>query len=242
MARAKTPWRDRAGRFSALKFFSIIGLFVPAILLALDWYLGNLGPRPITEAIHATGQWTERLLLGALAITPMRFVLRAPRLVLVRRMLGVGALVYALAHVFLYALDEKFRMLHVATEIFVRFYLTIGFVALLGLVALGATSTDRTTRWMGKKWKRLHRAGYAIAALTVVHYTLQARPNISGPALAFGIFVWLLLWRTLPTTQQQSPLALLLLTLGFLLFPLAKHAWDSLQPKPPDGAAKGEPR
>ena len=47
----------------------------------------------------------------------------------------------------------------------------------------------------------------------------------------FGIFV-----------NRPISLVLLLLTLAFLLFPLAKRAWLALQPKKPDGAAPGEPR
>ena len=50
-------------------------------------------------------------------------------------------------------------------EIALRIYLTIGFVALLGLAALAATSTDRMVRRLGRRWQTLHRLVYLIALL-----------------------------------------------------------------------------
>jgi hypothetical protein len=61
---------------------------------------------------------------------------------------------------------EAFDIPKVASEIALRFYLTIGFVALLGLAALAATSTDGMVRRLGgRRWQRLHRLVYLIVAL-----------------------------------------------------------------------------
>ena len=75
-------------------------------------------------------------------------------------MLGLTALAYAIAHISLFAYDQNLRLLHVASEIAHRVYLMIGFTALLGLIALGVTSTDASIRQLGKNWKRLHRIVY----------------------------------------------------------------------------------
>src|SRR6185295_6134271 len=101
----------------------------------------------------------------SLAVTPLRRVARFNHLVDVRRMIGVGAFVYAAAHISLYVADQMFDLWKVASEIVLRLYLTIGFIALLGLMALAATSTDAMVRRLGaKRWQRLHQAIYVIAA------------------------------------------------------------------------------
>ena len=55
-----------------------------------------------------------------------------------------------------------------ASEIALRFYLTIGFIALLGLIALGLTSTDAAVRRLGsQRWNRLHALVYPVALLAL---------------------------------------------------------------------------
>ena len=84
--------------------------------LLLRWGVGDLGPRPLTEAIHRSGDWAVRLLVLALAVTPARAVLDWPRVVLVRRMLGVAAAAYAGLHLLLYMADQKWDLVTVASD------------------------------------------------------------------------------------------------------------------------------
>ena len=63
-----------------------------------------------------------------------------------RHTLGVAAFAYALLHLSLYVLDQRFDLAKDAWEMVLRFYLTNGFVALLGLITLAATSFDRAVR------------------------------------------------------------------------------------------------
>ena len=65
-----------------------------------------------------------------------------------------------------------------ALEIVQRFYLTIGFVALLGLVALGSTSTDAAIRRLGSNWGRLHRIVYVIGVLAAFHFFIQSKADV----------------------------------------------------------------
>ncbi len=205
---AKLPWRDRAGRLSTFKLAVFVALFVPGLVLAGQLAADALGARQVNALIHGTGLWTIRLLLVSLAVSPARAVLDWPRILLVRRMIGVTALAYGLAHLSLYVVDQNGRLLHVGEEILHRFYLTIGFVALLGLAALGATSTDAAVRRLGKNWNRLHRLAYPVGVLAVIHATLQSKANISEATLMMGLFVWLMLWRLLPTDWRSRPLVL----------------------------------
>jgi sulfoxide reductase heme-binding subunit YedZ len=230
----KLPWRDRAGRVVPLKLVVFLALFVPGAVLAVQFATGSLGARPLNAVIHGTGLWTIRLLLVALAVTPACAVLDWPRLPLVRRMVGVGALAYGLTHITLYSIDQNGHMLHVAAEIIHRFYLTIGFTALLGLVALGITSTDASVRRMGKNWKRLHRLAYPIGVLAVFHATLQSKVDVSEAMVMAGCFVWLMLWRLLPLEWQRQPLALVpLAVLTSAATAGIEYAWYALATRLP---------
>jgi sulfoxide reductase heme-binding subunit YedZ len=202
------PWIDRQGRFSWLKALVLAGACVPAAFILFWLATGQLGARPVNAALHLSGIWTVRFVLLALAVTPARAVFDRSRVVLVRRMLGVTAMVYALGHFSLFIVDQNFMLLTVVLEIVRRTYLTIGFTALLGLIALGTTSTDAAVRRMGSGWKRLHRLIYPIAVLMLAHHFLQAKVNVSTAVFAAGLFVWLMLWRVLPARVRVQPVAL----------------------------------
>jgi sulfoxide reductase heme-binding subunit YedZ len=202
------PWIDRQRRFSWLKALVLAGAFLPAAFIVFWWTTGQLGALPVNAALHLSGIWTVRFVLLALAVTPARAVFDRSRVVLVRRMLGVTAMVYALGHFSLFVVDQNFVLPTVALEIVKRIYLTIGFTALLGLVALGTTSTDAMVRRMGRGWKRLHRLIYPIAVLMLTHHFLQAKVNVSTAVFAAGLFVWLILWRVLPVWARVRPVAL----------------------------------
>lgn len=192
----KYPWNDYSGRLSPLKLAVFVALFGPGLWVALALSQGWLGARPITEAIHQIGLWTIRLIFIALAITPLRQVLQWSRLILVRRMIGVAAFAYAIAHLSLYAADEMFDIAKVASEIALRIYLTIGFAAVLGLAALAATSTDGMIRRVGaRRWQRLHRLVYLIALLAVVHFWIQSKLEVWEPTIMAGIYAWLMGYR-----------------------------------------------
>jgi sulfoxide reductase heme-binding subunit YedZ len=190
------PWRDRNGDVSPLKAITFALLFIPAILLAEAAWQGALGPKPWAEATHDSGTWAIRLLLLSLAVTPARQVLRQPRIGELRRMVGLAGFAYALLHLLLYAGDLKFDWGKVVSEIVLRFYLTIGFVALLGLGTLAATSTDGMLRRLGgRAWRRLHWLVHPIALLAVVHFTLQSKADVTEPMLMAGLYVWLMAYR-----------------------------------------------
>jgi sulfoxide reductase heme-binding subunit YedZ len=190
------PWQNRGGSFSPLKASVFLALLLPAFWTLFGLIHGSLGPRPLTEAIHQTGLWAVRFLLVSLAISPLRRVLSWPRLILVRRMVGVAAFAYALGHLLLYVWDQGFDLGLVVSEILSRFYLTIGFTGLLLLSALAATSTDGMIRRLGgRRWRNLHRAVYAIGILALVHYVLQSKLDIAEPIAAAGLFLWLMSYR-----------------------------------------------
>ncbi len=228
------PLRDHSGRFSALKAACLLFCLLPAALVLQQALAGTLGARPITEAIHQVGEWTVRLLLLTLAVTPFRVVLDWPRVLLLRRMLGVATACYASLHITLYALDQQWNLWIVAREIVLRFYLTIGFVALLGLLALAITSTDGWQKRLRGRWKKLHRLVFPIAVLGLFHYFIQSKIDVANPTFYAGLFFWLMLWRALPRRWQGRTLALPALAIAAGLATAAVEVlWYALATKVP---------
>ena len=212
-----------------LRLFTLVGLCLPALDLAWRWYTDDLGPRPVTEATHTTGDWTIIFLLLSLAMTPARALFYWMPLVQIRRRIGVATALYAGAHFMIYVLDQKWNLFVVALEIARRFYLTIGFVALLILTVLAITSTDRWQRRLRLNWKRLHWLIYPGAAIALVHFFIQSKLKIGESALAAGLFTWLMLWRALPAKLRTSFLGLAVLTVAATLATVAfETAWYAL--------------
>ncbi len=225
------PWLDRQGRFSTLRAVVFALVLVPALWLALDAWSGQLGSKPWTRAVHDTGTWAMRLLLVTLCVSPLRRILDWSKLIGVRRMLGLSVLAYAAAHLALYCIDLAFDWGLIVSEIVKRFYLIVGMTALLGLVALGATSTDGMIRRLGsRRWQLLHNLVYPITGLSLLHFALQSKIDVTQPALMNGLFALLLVYRGLyrfriaVTTRALVACALL----TGLVTALCETAWYAL--------------
>jgi methionine sulfoxide reductase heme-binding subunit len=226
----RAPWNERNGRFSPLKAIVFAALFAPAIYILWQFESGALQPKPVTEMIHRTGDWAARLILFSLLITPLRKVAQWPKLIAVRRMIGVAAFTYAFTHLTLYVVDQSYNLPHVAAEIALRFYLTIGFVTLLGLGALTATSTDAMIRRLGAaRWNKLHKIIYVLAALALFHYYLQSKADVSSPVLLTGFYLMLMLYRFAVKRLPLWAATLASVALGTTLTALLEAVWYALR-------------
>lgn len=184
------PWTDRQGRLSALKAGTLALVLLPGLWIAWKLATGQMGSKPITAALHETGLWSLRLLLVTLAVTPLRLIAGWGKILSVRRMLGVSALGYALFHFVLFVVDQKYDLVRVGIEIALRFYLTIGFLSLAAMIALGTTSFDSAIRRMGAaRWNRLHMLVYPLTLLALWHGALQSKIDISEHAVMTGVFL-----------------------------------------------------
>ena len=190
------PWTDRAGRTSAIKLVTFIAMLAPAVWMLAEWRLGLLSPRPVTDLVRESGDWAIRILVLSLAVTPLRYVARFNRIILVRRMVGLAALFYTLLHIALWCVDLRFDWLRIAMELVLRLFLTIGLAATLILIALGVTSNDLSIRKLGAaRWNRLHGFVYAATFLSLVHYFMEVRLDASEAALMCGYFILLMSFR-----------------------------------------------
>ncbi len=191
-------WRDAGGGLSALRIGTLAFLLVPVAIAVHDYFTVGFGPRPINDVIHRTGYWALLFLLISLAVTPFRRIGRFGKLLDVRRMIGVGAFVYAAVHIVLYMADQKWNLWKVASEIVLRLYLTIGFMALTGLAVLAITSTDGMVRRLGgKRWQRLHQVVYVLSLLALIHFFQQTKADVWLPTFIAGLFGWMMAYRIL---------------------------------------------
>jgi len=213
-------WRDAAGRLSLLRIAALAFLFVPVAVAIYDYNVEGFGARPLNNVIHRTGYWALIFLMTSLAITPLRRIARFNQLVDVRRMIGVGAFVYAASHISLYVADQMFDLWKVASEIALRLYLTIGFTALLGLTVLAVTSTDGMVRRLGgKRWQRLHNIIYGIGLLALIHFFQQTKADVAVPTFVAGLFGWMIGYRLLIKfrNRREEPPAWMLLALSVVI-------------------------
>jgi len=213
------PWQDRQRRFSRLKASTFALMFVPAIWLLYQIASDQFGPVPLGGMTYWSGVWAMAILLLALAITPALTIFHWRELIVVRRMIGVTALAYSIAHIIIYFALRFWNFPFIAHEMMTRLSLIVATVATIGLVALGATSVDAAVQRMGAKgWHRLHNTIYAFAALALIHYLLS--PEIYPEQyLMSGMFFWLMAWRVLNRRGQGTDVrALVMLAVASCLF------------------------
>ena len=208
---SKQPWQvwlDRRGRVSWLRVVTLIILLLPAAKALIEASAIASSARPLNELIHRTGFWALMFLGLALAITPLRRVLRYGPLIDVRRMIGVASFIYIAAHLSLFFADQSYSFAKFFTEITKRVYLIIGAFAWIGLAVLAATSTDAMVRRLGgMRWRRVHQLIYVIALLALIHYFQQTKADVSVPTFTAAIFAWLMAYRILGWWQGKAELS-----------------------------------
>ena len=192
---ARTP--GSAARW--VKPAAVVLAALPAAKIAWDGVRGGLGANPVEAVQNRLGFWALTLLALSLAPTPAKELLGVAWPQRVRRVLGVAAFAWALAHFLFYVgLDKFFDLPVIAQDLTRRPFIMVGFAALLLLAPLAVTSTDGWVRRLGyARWKRLHRLAYVAAALAVVHFTWRVKADLRRPLL-FAAVLGLLLAARVP--------------------------------------------
>lgn len=157
---------------------------LPFVWLIYAGFNGQLGADPQEKVLHEFGLWGLIFLLLSLSMTPLRKYLSIAPWIKFRRMLGLYSTFYICLHFIAYLLFYlSFDFSELLSEIIERPYITVGFIALLGLIPLTITSTKAAQKKLGKKWKRLHQFVYIIAALGLVHFIWQSKSDLNEPLL-----------------------------------------------------------
>lgn len=166
---------------------------LPLAALGVTASRGELGANPIEAVSHATGEWTLRLLLLTLAVTPLRRLTGWSWLAPQRRTLGLLCFSWACLHLATYVgLDLYFDWEGVFEDVAERPYITVGLAGFLCLVPLAVTSTRGWVRRLGRRWVILHRLVYAAAILGVVHFLWQVKADLLEPLVYAGVLGTLL--------------------------------------------------
>jgi sulfoxide reductase heme-binding subunit YedZ len=186
--------------FKPVIFLACLG---PLALLAWKAYNGLLGANPIEVITHSTGDWTIRLLLVTLAVTPLRKLTGQLWLIRYRRMFGLFAFFYGVLHFLTYIWLDKFFNLHeMLADVGKRRFITVGLTGFVLLIPLAITSTSGWIRRLGgRRWNLLHRVIYVSAIAGVVHYLWLVKADIHKPLqyafvlsllLGYRLVVWAL--------------------------------------------------
>ncbi|MGH7301538.1 MAG: sulfite oxidase heme-binding subunit YedZ [Candidatus Rokuibacteriota bacterium] len=155
---------------------------------------GDLTANPISFITNWLGDWTLRILLTSLAMTPLRILFRWSWPVTLRRLLGLFAFFYAGLHFSVWlVLDHFFAWGQMGADIVKRPYITVGMAALVLMIPLAATSTAGAIRRLGgTRWQWLHRLVYAIGVCAVLHYLWLAKKANPDPYYYAAALVLLL--------------------------------------------------
>lgn len=174
------------------------GYMFYAVYLAYTGGANLLGPDPPQALALLTGEWAIRILILALALTPIRYLFNWPFAWQFRRMIGLYAFFYTSLHLLVFLMFLlQWEWGAIGREIAERPYITIGFAAFILMAALASTSFNRAQRKLGRNWKRLHRLVYAINVLAVLHVIWIVRSSYADAVLYGGLVALLLGYRLL---------------------------------------------
>ncbi len=189
--------------FSPFQLFIHAASWIPLILLLINFLGGTLTANPIQEIEQRTGQYAVIWLLLSLACTPVHTVFRFHPALKVRRALGLYAFLYAALHFLTFVfLDYGFDLGLIWRSISNKPFIIVGALALLILLALALTSTQKAMRQMKTRWKTLHRMAYVAGGLAVLHYIWAVKTDLRLPLIYAAILFTLLILR-LPIIRRR---------------------------------------
>lgn len=188
-----------------------------------------LNPDPVNYITHFTGDWALWILLGDLAITPLRRLSPAlAPLVRFRRMVGLYAFFYATLHLLTYLflfsgydlptaltaarhghpaeLLTQFKLVWptIWDDLLKRRFIQVGLFAWFLLFLLAATSPQFVLRTIGgKSWQRLHRLIYVAAIAAVIHFWWLVKAGNREPLLDTLLLALLLAARLAYTAWKR---------------------------------------
>ena len=173
----------------------ILSLF-PFLIITYKIFFNQLGPEPVKEITHHTGEWTLIFIILTLAMTPFKKITKFNFWISLRRMLGLFVFFYATIHMLTYVvIDYRLDLQSISKDIFTKRFIFVGFAAWLLLTPLALTSSKKAMMLLKDKWKKIHRLIYIIAILGVVHFIWLVKKDLTEPLIYMAIILILLLFR-----------------------------------------------
>ncbi|MDC3334125.1 sulfoxide reductase heme-binding subunit YedZ [Candidatus Pelagibacter sp.] len=182
-----------------IKFFKS-GVFIlstiPFLFIFYKIYFNKLGPEPVKEITHFTGEWTLIFICLTLSMTPLKRLTNLTVWVSFRRILGLFVFFYASLHLLTYiGIDYRFNWQPILDDIFKKKYIFIGLAAWVLLIPLAITSSQKMIKLLKNNWKRLHRLIYIIAIFGSLHYIWLSKTIFFKPLVYLVIILVLLALR-----------------------------------------------
>ena len=169
---------------------------IPFLIILYKIFLNKLGPEPVKEITHFTGEWTLIFICLTLAMSPLKRFTTFIFWTKIRRMLGLFVFFYATLHLFTYVgIDYRFKWQPILDDVIKKKYVFIGFSAWLLLIPLAATSSQKMIKVLNKNWKKLHKLIYLIAIFGSLHYIWLSKTIFFKPLIYTSIIFLLLLLR-----------------------------------------------
>ena len=169
---------------------------LPILIIFYQIIFNQLGPEPVKEITHFTGEWTLIFICLTLSMTPLKRLTNLTMWVSFRRMLGLFVFFYASLHLLTYiGIDYRFNWQPILDDVFKKKYIFIGFAAWVLLIPLAITSSQKMIKLLKNNWKRLHRLIYIIAIFGSLHYIWLSKTIFFKPLVYLVIILVLLALR-----------------------------------------------
>ena len=169
---------------------------IPFLFIFYKILFSKLGPEPVKEITHFTGEWTLIFICLTLSMSPLKRLTNLSIWISFRRMLGLFIFFYATLHLLTYiGLDYRFDWNPIFDDVIKKKYVFIGFAAWLLMVPLAITSSQKMIKLLRNNWKKIHRLIYVIAIFGSFHYIWLSKTIFFKPLIYFIIIVVLLLLR-----------------------------------------------
>lgn len=180
----------------------ITGALPPFVLLYMG-ATGRLGVEPIEALEHELGGLGLKLMIATLAITPLRrFV--GLNLLRFRRALGVLTFYYICCHLLVWLFLDVQIAGQIWADILKRPYITIGIAAWVLMIPLAVTSNNRSVRFLGPHWRRLHQLTYGAAILGAIHFVMLRKGFQPEPLVYLAVILVLLALRLTPKRRRVT--------------------------------------
>ena len=169
---------------------------IPFFLITYKIFFNKLGPEPVKEITHFTGEWTLIFICLTLSMSPLKKFTNFIFWVKIRRMLGLFVFFYATLHLLTYVvIDYRFDWQQITDDVIKKKYIFIGFAAWGLLIPLALTSSQKMIIVLKHNWKKLHKLIYVIAIFGSLHYIWLSKTIFFKPMVYFVIISFLLILR-----------------------------------------------
>ena len=208
------PWLEKLLRSKVVIWTLLV---LPGLWPLWPWFIQpdpSVTADPLKLVLHHLGFTACIILAAVLTFTPLRVLWPkagvGQALNRHRRLVGVGAFVYALLHLLTHLIyeggtDPAALPAIFATALKKPFQLT-GLIAFTILLVLAITSLHALVRRLGgKRWKNLHRLVYVAAGLVAYHQAAARKIFPMQVVWIFGPLVLLEIARVIKTQRNRAP-------------------------------------